>query len=405
MAKTPKLKVEEEEQDDQDSCLSPQAQMGEYMRHKDNVGDHFNFVPDKYYRVSTGSLKLDIITGGGITPGIVRLVGRNSGGKTSETLELMRNFLLVPNRRGIFFPAEGKFSEELKARSGVKFTKDPAKWDEGVCLIYETNIFEAVAKLMGTLIKKNPTNQEYMFAIDSLDGLILRDDLDKPFEDSHKVAGPQVVGKKLMQKFALPLIKFGHILIFTSQVTAQPKIDPYAKLEYRDFSSSGGNWALHYPEHIWEYTTRYPKAHSILEKPSEKPDEKKNPTIGHLAPVTIQKSNIEKKGQTLSYPIKYGRTNGTSVWVEREVGDVLIAYQMKVSGSWLSFPDSLHAEITKIDPDCPTKIQGSDKLYSYLESQPKVSKMLFQKFVELLIPCPQNVTDGSDPLADPHGDE
>ena len=45
------------------------------------------------YKVSTGSLQLDIATEGGIGAGIHRFCGENEGGKTAESLVLLDNFL------------------------------------------------------------------------------------------------------------------------------------------------------------------------------------------------------------------------------------------------------------------------------------------------------------------------
>jgi RecA/RadA recombinase len=393
-----KKTVKDEFSEDAESSkvVTPDEQAFAFMSDKDNAKDHYNFQVGRYYRVSTGSLKLDILTGGGITPGILRLVGRNSGGKTSECLEILRNFLLEKGRRGLYVQAEGKFSKELQVRSGVKFVTHPKDWQEGTCLIYESNIFESVCNFVENLIRNNPTEQEYMFIVDSLDGLILRDDLSKAYEDSHKVAGPQVLGKKMMQKLALALVKFGHIFAFTSQVTAQPKIDPYAKLEHRDFASSGGNWALHYPENIWEFNARF-QDDIILKDPNAKYNESKNPIIGHLVPITVRKSNNEKNSVRVKYPIRYGMTGGKSVWVQREVGDAVIAFYAKKKGSWIEFSTQLIEELAAAGLVMPAKIQGTDKLYEFLEENQKITDFLFEKFRNAL-KQEAVVTDSEDPL-------
>ena len=60
---------------------------------KQRESEHYNFSEEIYYRISTGSLLLDIHTGGGLMPGLHRFVGMNEGGKTSEAFEVMKNFL------------------------------------------------------------------------------------------------------------------------------------------------------------------------------------------------------------------------------------------------------------------------------------------------------------------------
>ena len=59
---------------------------------KENKDDHYNYEEEVYYKVSTGSLNLDIATSGGLCPGLHRFIGMNEGGKTSEALEVMKNF-------------------------------------------------------------------------------------------------------------------------------------------------------------------------------------------------------------------------------------------------------------------------------------------------------------------------
>ena len=66
---------------------------------KDNKEDHYNFEDEVYYKVSTGSLNLDIATSGGLCPGLHRFIGMNEGGKTSEALEVTKNFLKTLNSK------------------------------------------------------------------------------------------------------------------------------------------------------------------------------------------------------------------------------------------------------------------------------------------------------------------
>ena len=44
---------------------------------KQHDGEHLNFKEEVFYKVSTGSLILDIETGGGLTPGLHRFCGVN----------------------------------------------------------------------------------------------------------------------------------------------------------------------------------------------------------------------------------------------------------------------------------------------------------------------------------------
>ena len=111
--------------------------LSDFLNDKENADKHHNFEEEVDYKVSTGSLMLDIGTGGGLGPGLHRFCGINEGGKTSEALEVCRNFLSsVPNSRAMLVKAEGRLSPEMKKRCGVDFINDPSEWKNGNCFVF-----------------------------------------------------------------------------------------------------------------------------------------------------------------------------------------------------------------------------------------------------------------------------
>ena len=147
---------------------------------KSNKDDHYNFEEEIYYKVSSGSLNLDFVMGGGFSPGLHRFIGMNEGGKTSEALEVMKNFLkTVKDSRGLIIKAEGRLGKEVQERSGIEFVSDPDSWKDGNCFVFESNIFETVSELMLELVKNNPENKRYLFILDSVDGLMPKNDAGK----------------------------------------------------------------------------------------------------------------------------------------------------------------------------------------------------------------------------------
>ena len=60
---------------------------------------------------------------------------------------------------------------------------------------------------MRQLVGKNQENNKYFFIVDSLDGLLRKDDLAKTFEESQKVAGGAVVCRYIHEKNAQQLFK------------------------------------------------------------------------------------------------------------------------------------------------------------------------------------------------------
>jgi len=353
---------------------------------KENKEDHYNFEQEIHYKISTGSLNLDIATGGGLSPGLHRFLGMNEGGKTSEALEVTKNFLKsINDSRAVLFKAEGRLSKEVQERSGIKFVTSPEQWQDGTCFIFESNIFETVSELMKELIQNNDENKRYIFILDSVDGLMTKGDSQKSLTEATKVAGGAVISSMLMKKISLALSKRGHIAIFISQVRSDIKLDPYAaNKEVRQTSATGGNALLHFANWILEFEPRYNKD-LILEKPNEKYDPNKNKIIGHNVKIAIKKSTNETTNSKVQYPIKYGRKNGTSVWKEYEVIDQILSWEFATAkGAWVTFTDEIIDELKKQDIELKKQHQGIDNLRVYLEENQKIVDYFYNKFINTL---------------------
>lgn len=345
---------------------------------KDNKDSHYNFEDEQVFQVSTGSLLLDSELGGALeVPAIVRFTGVSGGGKTSSALLIMNNFLkTVPNSKGFLVKAEGRLNSNVKKISGVNFVDDPQKWDNGTCFVLRSNIYENVATLILELIKNNPENTRYYFLIDSMDALISKNDLNKGFEDSAKVAAGAVLTSNFLRRIMLPLSTFGHICGLISQVRSNVQINPYAKGDPKLTNSSGGNALQHYADWIFEFQPRY-KSDQIIEG---------DKIIGHWSKILLRKTTNEKDGVEVTYPIRHGRSDGKSVWTEYEIADMLIQWGFaKKSGAWITFDSGLIKDIKEdIDKDFPEKIQGMDQLRTFLENNQDICNYLFSKFKSIL---------------------
>jgi RecA/RadA recombinase len=349
---------------------------------KDNKEDHYNYEEDVLYKASSGSLQLDIQLGGGFGPGLHRFCGINEGGKTSAALEVMKNFLrTVPNSKGFYIKAEGRLSEEMKERSGVPFTTNPENWELGTCFVFESNIYETVVDAMRNLVAKNDEKIKYYFLLDAVDGLITKGDLDKTFEDSNKVAGGAVIAANFMKRMSIALAKRGHMAVFVSQVRADIKLDPYSKAPIRQTSATGGNALLHFANWILEFEPRFNGDLILQDSTNKKIDLEKNPVIGHWAKVTVKKSPNEKTNLQIPYPIRYGRKNGTSIWVEKELVDLLYAWEfMNRSGAWVKPADDFIELVKDLNITIPESFQGEKALFKFIEENPDLIKFLTNYF-------------------------
>jgi RecA/RadA recombinase len=345
---------------------------------KDNKDSHYNFEDEQIFQVSTGSLLLDSELGGSLeVPAIVRFTGVSGGGKTSAALLIMNNFLkTIPNAKGLLIKAEGRLNSNVKRISGVDFVDKPEDWDDGKCFVLRSNVYENVATLILELIQNNPENTRYYFLVDSMDALISKNDLSKGFDDSAKVAAGAVLTSNFLRRIMLPLSTFGHICGLISQVRSNVQINPYAKGDPKLTNSSGGNALQHYADWIFEFQPRY-KSDQILE------DSK---IIGHWSKILLRKTTNEKDGTEIAYPIRHGRSDGKSVWLEYEIADMLIQWGFaKKSGAWIAFDKQLIDEIKKeTKQDLPEKIQGMEQLRTFLEENPEICNYLFIKFKNTL---------------------
>lgn len=352
---------------------------------KDFKDEHYNFAETINWKVSTGSLLLDVATGG-VQPSLWRLAGTNNSGKTPQMLEILRNFLRdVPNSKAMWVIAEGRgLSKENRERCGLTFVTDPKDWAVGTIFVLQTNVFELFIRAVKDLVKQNDEQIRYAFVVDSVDGLILRDDAAKEITESNRVAGVPMLAKKMLQSLSLGMFKYGHWMGLISQVTAEIKLDPYTKAPNRGGQFSGGNSLLHGSDVILQYEPPY-NGDFILDNPGGKFNDGKTKPIGQNVKVTLVKSVREATRKTIvNYPIKYGR-KPSGVWVEREVGDLLLMWELvKKTGeksSWLAISEDLRAEVKEhTGVEMPEKIQGLEKLYAYLEEQPAITQRLFDKF-------------------------
>jgi hypothetical protein len=350
---------------------SPLQQIQAYL--EQNKGDHYNFEEERVYTVSSGSLLMDIEMGGGIKPGVVRASGVTEGGKTSCGLAFARNFQKMDNSMVIYVKSEGRLSIDMIERMGICTDED--KW-----FVFKCNVYETVINFMRQLVKDNPSDTRYMFIIDSMDALIPRGDLEKGSEEALKVGGGALLSSDFLRRMALGLATRGHICYMISQVRSTIKINPYEKTAPQVTNASGGNAALHYSDWILEFQPRYMKDW-ITTQAGGKGDK-----LGHWCKVVFRKSPNEKTGVSVRYPIRYGRTGGKSIWVEKEVVDMMLAWEMATAkGAWVTISDEIIEEVQdKTGLELKKQHQGVDNLSKYFEEEKEIGKYLFDKFREVL---------------------
>jgi hypothetical protein len=364
---------------------SPKELLGSIL--KANPDDHYNFAKPVHYKVSTGSILFDAKTGGGLAPGLHRFVGYQGSGKTSETLEICRNFIAtVPKPRGVYVKAEGRLSKELSDRTGLKFVTDYEQWEEGTVFVLETNIFETMVEVFRSLVKQNTEENHYCFIIDSTDSFIFKEmENAAPGETKNSGYYMAKLYKEFFKKFHLAMAKGGHLALMIGQITADIVIDHSSKNIQKAGNFAGGNALMHWPDFIFDFKSRI-ASDLILDDPNGRINDGKSKALGHNVRLTIRKSSNESTFEEVEYPVKHGKRGG-SIWVEREVGIWLIESELvKKKGAWISFDPKFKEELTLAKIEVPDQIQGEANFYELLENNQTLVTHCITKYKNIYSP-------------------
>ena len=204
--------------------------------------------------------------------------------------------------------------------------------------------------------------------------------MEKSSNEALKVAGGSLLSSDFLRKMALGLGIRGHICYMVSQVRSKGSINPYERTDARVPNASGGNALLHYSNWIIEFQERHLK--DIISTEANG----KGDLLGHWCKVVFKKSPNEKTGTLVRYPVRYGSKDGKSVWVEYEVVDMMLQWDMaERKGAWITISDELINEVKEgAGLDLDKQHQGLDNLRKYFEENKEIGKFLFFKFRDVL---------------------
>ena len=193
--------------------------------------------------VSTGSLCIDRILGGGIPPGrIIGIAGPERAGKSLITTQIMAN-QLSNGRFGVYFDAEGATDPLFLKARGIDFDKYRGRRTKGGNLgkdeadqiyFYQPTTGEEVLKYIHSLSgalpeNRNPDAPPTIYALDSVVALIsdaLEEDL-----DSNKMAMHARMYAQMLPIINGNLVRSGCSFIYTNQIRQKTMSNGYGCIQ------------------------------------------------------------------------------------------------------------------------------------------------------------------------------
>ena len=91
---------------------------------------------------------------------------------------------------------------------------------------------------MRELVNNNPEETKYFFIIDSVDGCIRKEDLDKGTQEAVKVAGGALLTSEFLKRMTLKLGKLGHVCILIHQNRSKIQLNQYEKKDPNNITQS-----------------------------------------------------------------------------------------------------------------------------------------------------------------------
>lgn len=368
---------------------------------------HFNSYSTKPVVISSGSLTLDnylkIKSGS-----VIRMGGPAEVGKTSQSMLFADNFMRqLPKAKTMYINAEAKFGEEIQARTGMKFTKNPAEWDYGTVFIFDTNIFDTICDVLIQQFKQIHEDGGHLCVIiDSVDMLRLKSSLEAKVSDGRKPAGVNYLTKELFRHLCHSITAYNGFLIMITQYSATFTMDKYEK-EAPNLMEGNQTHALNHQASYALYYRPRTKSNYIVEDTTTQADPEENKILGVNVRIDVRKSATDSTGYMLEIPIKKGRV-GNCIWVEKELFDSMFLLGLVTKkGSWITISDivvkwieeankPIVAENEKRTKDNETKkegeklsllplfelktsLQGLNQFSDYFEENPRTFKLLLEK--------------------------
>lgn len=302
-------------------------------------------------RMSTGSLGLDDVLGGGFVKGrLYQYYGGESSGKS--LLALMTTKTTLSRNRGVLWiDAEHTFDPDWAIGMGLNV-------DDSNLMIYRPETAEEAFDLMERMAKTKDFDLVVLDSIGMLAPAAVKD------EEMGKILVAPIAKilpgmlKKLVSVASLTqttMLFINHLTMQIGQMFGNPE------------TYSGGNKLRHAYSAVFKVSKKTGKNGAVID-----PNTKEQ--IGHICRVKLEKSKISEPLKVVEFPILYLKGIDTKAEVfEAALRRGLIKQQKEGSINW---------EVVDQNGEVQT-VRGEDNMKNFVNSNSELLKFLFSKIKEV----------------------
>lgn len=308
---------------------------------------------------STGSLGLDILTGG-FSPGVIQLWGPSSHGKTFMALTLASEFQKANNYervRIIFWATEGRYNPRLVAMVPTLKMESPTEKGEDGKLVSLFKIArpkngEKMYDIILSSLKQDSV--KYFHIIDSNEGITSVADEGKTMSEAQKTASRATLNTNFLAQGSSYMNHYGHVVLYTNQV--RDKIAQGQKVSGVGKHHGGGHALVHNSNLCLGFAPLWTDLYIY-----ENPNDTKSKVIGHLMKMIIEKTgNSGNARDSAEVPLIYDH----GIDRDREIATLADAFGLiEKKGAWYAL-------------DGANIAQGQNKLIQFLKDNKDVAMRL-----------------------------
>ena len=290
----------------------------------------------KVDKVSSGSLKIDSILGGGLPMGrMVEIYGPEASGKTTITLHVVAECMKkYPDKLAAFIDAEHALDPEYAEKLGVDLDR---------LIINQPNSGEEGLEIAEALIRSGDVS---VVIIDSVDALTPEVTIKGDMGDTHVAPLARLMSRGV-RKLSGAVKKNNALLVFVNQIREKVGI------MFGNPETTSGGRALKF------YTTQ-----RLEVRKTGKPEEK-----FVQAKVKCVKNKVARPYLETTIDIAYGK----GILLDGEIVDMAVEYEVLTkAGAWYKMDGKSFA-------------QGRTQLIDILEDSPELKQELFDKVKKAII--------------------